>query len=80
MEMRFLARLNSVTPDARYREAIKNGLEFLLSGQYENGGWPQFWPNPKGYQIHITYNDDAMYNTLSLFQDILAGESLTTTL
>ncbi len=75
MEMRFLARLNSVTPDARYREAIKNGLEFLLSGQYENGGWPQFWPNPKGYQIHITYNDDAMYNTLSLFQDILAGKS-----
>ncbi|MCM1093355.1 MAG: pectate lyase [Lachnospiraceae bacterium] len=73
-EIRYLARLNEANPEARYSEAIHRGLDFLLSGQYENGGWSQFWPDPKGYQIHITYNDDAMYSTLSLFQEILSGE------
>ena len=75
MEMRFLAQLNHANPDPRYRRAIMAGLDFLLSGQYDNGGWPQFWPDPKGYQIHITYNDDAMYNTLSLFQDIISAQA-----
>lgn len=74
MEMEFLARLNAVNPDRRYREAFDNGLEFLLSGQYENGGWPQFWPDPHGYQKHITYNDDAIYHVLVLFQKILSGK------
>ena len=73
MEMRFLAQLNNACPSGVYKAAISKGLDFLLSGQYENGGWPQFWPDPKGYQVHITYNDDAMYNTLSLFQDLLSG-------
>ncbi len=74
MEMKFLARLNDVVPDARYGEAFTRGVEFLLSGQYDNGGWPQFWPDPKGYQVHITYNDNAMVNTLELFQGVLSGE------
>ncbi len=74
MEIRYLAQLNNAQPSSTYREAIHRGLDFLLSGQYENGGWPQFWPNPKGYQVHITYNDDAMYNTLALFMDLLEGD------
>lgn len=74
MEMKFLARLNDVSPDSRYGEAFTRGVDYLLSGQYENGGWPQFWPDPKGYQVHITYNDNAMVNTLELFQGVLSGE------
>ena len=30
------------TKDIRYRDAFLQGVEYLLSGQYENGGWPQF--------------------------------------
>ena len=70
MQMTYLARLYKGTGDIRYRDAFKKGIEYLLSGQYENGGWPQFWPNPQGYQIHITYNDDAMVNTMEMLRDV----------
>lgn len=69
-QMTFLARLYQATGDVRYRDAFIAGVEYLLSGQYPNGGWPQFWPDPVGYQIHITYNDGAMANTLTLLRDI----------
>ena len=69
-QMIFLARLYQATGEVRFREAFLRGLEYLLSGQYENGGWPQFWPNPGGYQVHITFNDDAIANTLFVFDDI----------
>ena len=72
IQMMFLARLYQYTKDSRYREAFRKGVEYLLSGQYENGGWPQFWPEMHGYQIHITFNDDAMVNTLNLFRDMIA--------
>ncbi|MBR1547357.1 MAG: pectate lyase [Prevotella sp.] len=70
MQMTFLARLYQATHDERYRNAVNKAIEYLLGGQYENGGWPQFWPDPKGYQVHITYNDDAMVNTLKMLRDI----------
>lgn len=70
MQMTFLARMYQATGDKRYRDAFRRAVEYLLSGQYENGGWPQFWPNPRGYQVHITYNDDAMVNTMNMLRDI----------
>ena len=72
IQMIFLARLYQQTKEPRYREAFRQGVEYLLSGQYENGGWPQFWPVMRDYQIHITYNDDAMANTMLLLRDIAA--------
>lgn len=74
MQLVYLARLYRATDDSRYSEAFRRGLEFVLSGQYPNGGWPQFWPEPVGYQKHITYNDDAIANILELFRTVLAGE------
>ena len=69
-QMAFLARLYQAQPQDDYRHAFCRAVEYLLSGQYENGGWPQFWPENRGYQVHITYNDDAMVNTLRLLRDI----------
>lgn len=69
--MIFLARLYRQTKDIRYRDAFLQGVEYLLSGQYENGGWPQFWPGPRGYQVHITFNDDAIVNTLNMIRDMM---------
>ena len=71
-QMIFLARLYQQTKDQRYREAFRKGVGYLLSGQYANGGWPQFWPKKRDYQIHITYNDDAMVNTMTLLRDMVA--------
>ena len=70
MQMLYLAKLYQATKDARYKEGFQKAVEYLLSGQYENGGWPQFWPEMHGYQIHITYNDDAMVNTMNLLRDV----------
>lgn len=70
MQMLYLARLYQATKDQRYREGFQRAVEYLLSGQYANGGWPQFWPEMHGYQIHITYNDDAMVNTMNLLRSV----------
>jgi len=72
IQMIYLAQLYQATKEPRYQEGFRKGVEYLLSGQYENGGWPQFWPEMHGYQVHITYNDDAMVNTLTLFRDMVA--------
>ena len=74
IQLTFLARLYQATNDIKYRESFCKGIEYLLSGQYPNGGWPQFWPNPRGYQVHITYNDDAMIHTVDMFRSIVKGE------
>ena len=73
MQMTYLARLYQATKDKRYRDAVRRGVDYLLSGQYPNGGWPQFWPHPKGYQVHITFNDDAMVSTLKMLRDVAEG-------
>ena len=44
MQLAYLARLYKATGDTTYRDGFRRGVEYLLSGQYENGGWPQFWP------------------------------------
>ena len=72
-QMIYLARLYQATGDVRYRAGFRAGVDYLLSGQYKNGGWPQFWPVQRDYQPHITYNDDAMVNTMVLLRDISLG-------
>lgn len=72
-QLRFLARLYRQTGDIRYRDAFRRGVEWLLAGQYENGGWPQFWPITTGYQHHITFNDDAIINLLVMFNQMTGG-------
>ncbi len=73
-EMTYLARLYNATKDDKYRDAFMRGFDYLLEAQYPNGGWPQFYPLPKGYYTHITYNDDAMVHVLNLLRDVAYGE------
>ena len=54
----------------KYKEAFNKGLDYLLSSQYPNGGFPQFFPLRKGYYTHITFNDDAMIGVLELFRAV----------
>jgi PelA/Pel-15E family pectate lyase len=74
LEMTFLARLYRQVPDKRYKDAFLKGVEFLLDGQYDNGGWPQFWPDNRAYQVHITYNDGAMVQTMCMIRDLRDGK------
>lgn len=73
MEMTYLAKMYEATFNSKYLDAFERGLEFLLSGQYRSGGWPQFWPQHRGYQVHITFNDNAMVNVIRLLRDVRDG-------
>lgn len=73
-EIKYLARLYAATNDAKYRDAAIRGFSYLFEAQYDNGGWPQFYPLSKGYYTHITYNDDAMVNVLKLMRDASLGK------
>jgi PelA/Pel-15E family pectate lyase len=57
-QLAYLARVIEATGNEHLKEPFFKGLDYLLSAQYQNGGWPQFYPNPSGYQKHITFNDD----------------------
>jgi len=70
-EMGFLVRWYRKTKDERYADAVKRGVEYLLEAQYENGGWPQYYPKLDGYFRHITFNDGAMIGAMSLLRDVV---------
>lgn len=70
-EMLFLSKIYKQVPDEKYKNAFLAGLNYLLEAQYENGGWPQFYPLRKGYYTHITYNDDSMINILNTLKEII---------
>ncbi len=69
-EMLFLSKMYKKNPDDKYKNAFLRGLMYLISAQYNNGGFPQYYPLKKGYYSHITYNDDAMANVLKLFKEL----------
>lgn len=71
-ELRFLAKMYYYTNLIDYRIAFLNGMEFLLKMQYENGGWPQYYPS-RGeghYSNHITFNDNAMVNVMNFLLEV----------
>lgn len=74
-QMEYLAKVYDATGQAKYKEAFLRGLDYLLEAQYDNGGWPQFYPLRKGYYEHITYNDGAMIGVMELLRDIANNKS-----
>jgi len=72
-QMRYLAKVNAAAPAGRLRDGFIKGLDYLLAGQYPNGGWPQFYPNTRGYYGQITFNDDAMVGVMSVLRDVADG-------
>ena len=70
----YLARVYTATKQDRFKNGFLKGLDYLLAAQYENGGWPQYYPLRKGYYSHITFNDNAMIGVLNLLRDIVRKE------
>ena len=73
-QMRFLAQVYQASQIERFKDSVLRGTDYLLAAQYENGGWPQFYPIRKGYYQHITFNDGAMIGAMSLLRDISQGK------
>jgi PelA/Pel-15E family pectate lyase len=66
-----LKKRSQPTNHPKHIEAFFKGFDFLLSSQYPNGGFPQFFPLKKGYYAHITYNDDAMIGVMDFLKEIV---------
>lgn len=69
-EMLFLSKIYAQTKDERYKGSFLKALDYILEAQYDNGGWPQFYPLKKGYYSHITYNDDSMVHIMNLLLEL----------
>lgn len=74
-EIQYLARLYQATQKEKYKEGVLKGIQYLLKAQYDNGGWPQFYPRPTGYYVQITYNDNAMVRVMQQLREIYEKQS-----
>lgn len=72
-EINHLVKAYNSTQNKKYLIAAEKGIEYLLKMQYENGGFPQYYPNKAIYRKQITYNDNAMINALSVLYNTSKG-------
>ena len=74
-EIRYLVKTYKKINNPKYLEAAENGIRFLLKAQYKNGGWPQYYPDKSLYRAEVTYNDNAMINSLNVLQDVMLKQN-----
>jgi len=74
-QLAYFAQVLTARDDPTLRAAFDRGFAYLIAAQYPNGGWPQYYPLIKGYYTHITYNDDAMVNVLTVLRAVSRGGS-----
>jgi len=67
-EAMFLADVYRRNGLAKYRDAARRALDFLLTMQFPSGGFPQVYPARAGvaYSNYVTFNDDAMVRALAM--------------
>ena len=74
-QLNYLAKAYSFSKNEKYKAAFIEGIKFILSAQYDNGGWPQFYPDTHGYRKYITFNDGAMMGVMKLLQRVVNREN-----
>lgn len=72
-QIRYLARIYNATGTEKYKTSCLKGIDLLINGQYDNGGWPQVFNDAGTYHAHITFNDTAMVSVLRIMQEISDG-------
>lgn len=55
--------------------AARRGIMYLLEMQYNNGGFPQYYPRKDHYHARITFNDNAMVNALKMMRSLARRET-----
>jgi PelA/Pel-15E family pectate lyase len=70
-----LADVYKVTKVEKYKESAQKGLDYIMAAQYDNGGWPQYYPLENNYSRHITYNDDVYAGIMKVLKDITDGKA-----
>jgi len=69
-EINYLFAAFGKTLDSAYLAAAEKGLDYLLSAQYDNGGWPQYYPDSSLYRSQVTFNDNAIINVLIVLNNV----------
>ena len=69
-QVQYLADVYTKTKDDKYKDVCIKGINFILEAQYDNGGFPQFYPDRSGYRKYITFNDGAMIGVMELLYRI----------
>jgi PelA/Pel-15E family pectate lyase len=69
--IKYLAKAYQILKDEKYKDAALKGIDFVLSSQYANGGWPQYYPLQNNYSREITFNDDAMTGVMAMIKDMI---------
>jgi len=67
----YLAQAYTITKVEKYKDACLKGINFILSAQYPNGGWPQYFPLENNYSRRITFNDGAYIGIIELLKKIV---------
>jgi len=73
-QIEYLAQAYYLLHDDKYKEACLKGIDYILSAQYPNGGWPQFYPDTSGYRKYITFNDGAMIGIMKVLHNIVQNK------
>lgn len=74
-EINGLIKAYSTTKNREYLKAAEKGISYLLLMQYDNGGFPQYYPNTGLYRKQVTYNDNAMINALTVLYNAAEGKN-----
>lgn len=74
-QIKFLANVHLATQNPEAKTGALLGIDWLLTAQYPNGGWPQVYPIERGYHEAITLNDGAMLHAMEVLVAISSGEA-----
>ncbi len=74
-QVEYLAHAYTLLHDERYKNACLRGIDFILSAQYQNGGWPQYFPDTSGYRKYITFNDGVMAGIMKVLYSVIKGDT-----
>ncbi len=72
--IRYLLRISKATNLEKYKKATIRALMYVLSAQYDTGGWPQNYPNTSSYGGNVTFNDGAMVGVLTALNEAKSKE------
>lgn len=74
-EINALIKAYAETKNKEYLASAEKGISYLLQMQYNNGGFPQYYPNTALYRKQITYNDNAMINALTVLYNVAESKN-----
>jgi len=72
--IQYLAKVYTVTKVEKYKDACLKGISFILSAQFSNGGWPQYFPLEENYSRRITFNDGALIGVIETLKKIIDND------